>query len=231
MTSRYERISRAHQELISLNFALDEIYRLDPLDEELEEYARRLEGKRDQAREKVRRLLPIDAAERLASQSESVDRSEGTPDSHGFRETAMVIGVATVASIAISPFAAFLVHDAVIKELVKTAVSSAFAGVATLAAENYASTVTKPPAPDQPSRSGPITPLPANPQRKSEPPKHVLPQTGKHRDRQAPFAPTASSKTAVPGRTTANPPGARQTPSVPPTPKRRGSDPGNAKSF
>ena len=56
-------------------------------------------------------------------------------DRFGLRDTAIVIGVATAAAIGAAPFAAWIVKESIIKELLKAIVSGGLISVATLAAE------------------------------------------------------------------------------------------------
>lgn len=93
----------------------------------------------DVAKAEVERLLPADAADALTEARRLVEAQDAghgpDPETSAFRDTAIVIGIATAAAIGVAPVAAWVVHEAVVKELVKAAVSGVFVGVATLAAE------------------------------------------------------------------------------------------------
>lgn len=91
---------------------------------------------RDDAKAEVERLLP-DAyrADLERQRTELSEANQKNPEMSAFRDAAIVIGVATVAAIGIAPIAAWVVKEAIVKELVKAAVSGLFVGVATAAAE------------------------------------------------------------------------------------------------
>lgn len=100
--------------LARLNRALEVVHGLDDPSE------RGLRKSRDNAKATVERLLDADDTDKLAQMRRHVAEQEAggsrpDPETLAFRDTAIVIGIATAAAIGVAPLAAWAVHEAVVK--------------------------------------------------------------------------------------------------------------------
>jgi hypothetical protein len=171
----------ARDRLVKLNVALEMVHDLPGIDAEKVEYLR---VERNRAKQEVERLLPFDAVEQLAERRAPPELMDRDRDPLEFRDTAIVIGIATVASIAVAPLAAWAVHEAMVKELVKAAVTGLFVGAATVAAEGLferrrqrAEGILPSSAPTEPQPPKPIPKLPPRGERGIQSPSNIEPRT------------------------------------------------------